>query len=56
MAKPFRFGVQSFNADSAADWTGQVQRAEERARQLAPMKVKDRKTNGKKSEVSSETN
>jgi len=35
---------------------GQVQRAEERARQLAPMKVKDRKTNGKKSEVSSETN
>ena len=35
---------------------GQVQRAEERARQLAPMKVKDRNTNGKKSEVSSETN
>ena len=35
---------------------GQVQRAEEKARKLAPMKVKDRKTNGKKSEVSSEIN
>ncbi|MBL6689283.1 MAG: TIGR03621 family F420-dependent LLM class oxidoreductase [Pseudomonadales bacterium] len=29
MSKPFRFGVQSFNADSAEDWTQQVQRAEE---------------------------
>jgi probable F420-dependent oxidoreductase len=29
MRKPFRFGVQSFNADSAEDWAGQVQRAEE---------------------------
>jgi len=28
MSKPFRFGVQSFNADSGADWTEQVQRAE----------------------------
>lgn len=29
MSNPFRFGVQSFNADSAQDWTAQVQRAEE---------------------------
>ena len=29
MSKPFRFGLQSFNADSAEDWTGQVQKAEE---------------------------
>ena len=29
MSRPFRFGVQSFNAESAADWSGQVQRAEE---------------------------
>lgn len=29
MNKPFRFGIQSFNADSSEDWTGQVQRAEE---------------------------
>ena len=29
MAKPFRFGVQSFNAENAEDWTTQVQRAEE---------------------------
>lgn len=29
MNKPFRFGIQSFNADSAKDWTNQVQRAEE---------------------------
>ena len=29
MSKPFRFGVQSFNADSAEDWAGQVQKAEE---------------------------
>ena len=29
MSKPFRFGVQSFNADSGADWTEQVQKAEE---------------------------
>lgn len=29
MSKPFRFGIQSFNADSSEDWTGQVQRAEE---------------------------
>lgn len=29
MSKPFRFGVQSFNADSGEDWTQQVQRAEE---------------------------
>lgn len=29
MTKPFRFGVQSFNADSAEDWTAQVQKAEE---------------------------
>ena len=29
MSKPFRFGVQSFNADSAEDWAGQVRRAEE---------------------------
>ena len=28
MSKPFRFGVQSFNTDSGADWTEQVQRAE----------------------------
>ena len=28
MSKPFRFGVQSFNADSGTDWTEQVQRAE----------------------------
>ena len=28
MAKPFRFGVQSFNADSGEDWTGQAQQAE----------------------------
>lgn len=28
MSKPFRFGVQSFNAESAEDWAGQVQRAE----------------------------
>lgn len=28
MAKPFRFGVQSFNADDAEDWAGQVQTAE----------------------------
>ena len=26
--KPFRFAVQSFNAENAADWAGQVQRAE----------------------------
>ena len=29
MSKPFRFGVQSFNADSGAEWTEQVQKAEE---------------------------
>ena len=29
MSKPFRFAVQSFNADDSADWTAQVQRAEE---------------------------
>jgi len=29
MSKPFRFGIQSFNADSSEDWTAQVQRAEE---------------------------
>ena len=29
MSKPFRFGVQSFNAESAEDWAGQVRRAEE---------------------------
>ena len=28
MAKPFRFGVQSFNADSGADWAAQAQQAE----------------------------
>ncbi len=28
MAKPFRFGVQSFNAESAEEWTAQVQTAE----------------------------
>ena len=28
MSKPFRFGVQSFNAESAEDWAEQVQRAE----------------------------
>ena len=28
MSNPFRFGVQSFNAESAGDWAGQVQRAE----------------------------
>jgi len=28
MAKPFRFGVQSFNADDAQDWSNQVQQAE----------------------------
>ena len=29
MSKPFRFGVQSFNADSGADWSEQVTKAEE---------------------------
>ncbi len=29
MSKPFRFGVQSFNAESAEDWAGQVRCAEE---------------------------
>ena len=29
MSKPFRFGVQSFNADSGADWSEQVKRAED---------------------------
>ena len=29
MSKPFRFGVQSFNAESADDWAGQARRAEE---------------------------
>ncbi len=28
MAKPFRFGVQSFNADSGEDWANQVRQAE----------------------------
>ncbi len=28
MSKPFRFAVQSFNADSTEDWAGQVQQAE----------------------------
>lgn len=28
MTKPFRFGVQSFNAESGADWAAKVQRAE----------------------------
>ena len=28
MAKPFRFGVQSFNADDAQDWSNQAQQAE----------------------------
>ena len=28
MSKPFRFGVQSFNADSAEDWANQAQTAE----------------------------
>ncbi len=28
MAKPFRFGVQSFNADSAEDWSQQARQAE----------------------------
>jgi probable F420-dependent oxidoreductase len=28
MSKPFRFGVQSFNADTSEDWTTQVQTAE----------------------------
>ena len=28
MSKPFRFGVQSFNADSGADWAAKVQKAE----------------------------
>ncbi len=28
MAKPFRFGVQSFNADSGDDWAAQAQQAE----------------------------
>ena len=28
MSKPFRFGVQSFNADSGADWAGKVRKAE----------------------------
>ena len=28
MAKPFRFGVQSFNADSGAEWAEKVQKAE----------------------------
>ena len=29
MSKPFRFGVQSFNAESGEAWAGQVRRAEE---------------------------
>ena len=29
MSKLFRFGVQSFNAESAQDWADQVKRAEE---------------------------
>lgn len=29
MTKPFRFGVQSFNADSGEDWAGKAQKAEE---------------------------
>lgn len=28
MSKPFRFGLQSFNADSGEDWASQAQRAE----------------------------
>ena len=28
MPKPFRFGVQSFNATSGEDWAGQAQKAE----------------------------
>ena len=28
MTKPFRFGAQSFNADSGEDWANQVQKAE----------------------------
>jgi len=28
VSKPFRFGVQSFNADSGADWAAKVQKAE----------------------------
>ena len=28
MARPFRFGVQSFNADSGEDWASQAQQAE----------------------------
>ena len=28
MSKPFRFGLQSFNADSGEDWAGQAQKAE----------------------------
>lgn len=28
MARPFRFGVQSFNADSGEDWAGQARQAE----------------------------
>jgi curli production assembly/transport component CsgG len=32
---------------------GQVQRAEEKARKLAPMKVKDKTTNAKRNEASS---
>ena len=28
MARPFRFGVQSFNADSGDDWAEQARQAE----------------------------
>ena len=28
MSQPFRFGVQSFNAESGADWAAKVQKAE----------------------------
>ena len=28
MARPFRFGVQSFNAESGADWANQARQAE----------------------------
>jgi len=28
VATPFRFGVQSFHAESGTDWAAQVQRAE----------------------------
>ena len=45
MAKPFRFAVQSFNADSGEDWANQAQRAEELG--YLPIKVENIEKDGK---------